>query len=224
MILGSQLYEELASLDTCTMGIRPGGLSLTKEIVDKANLLENAKILDVGCGKGVTVNYLRNTLKLDAMGIDASTLLINEGKKCYPELMLSVENAERLSFNAQSFDSVLTECALSTFYNPLEVLEEINRILKPSGKCLLSDIYLKKHLSSDAVLKEPLFTLETITEAFTTKGFKNIVIKDCTTLWQRFMAELIWNAPPKEEETLNHLCRYFKSYQLGYFYLIAEKK
>lgn len=60
--------------------IRPGGLSITKRAMELCKFEKGAKILDVGCGYGATVEYLQNNYDVEAMGIDLSTVLIEKGK------------------------------------------------------------------------------------------------------------------------------------------------
>jgi len=51
--------------------LRPGGLELTARAVDFAGLGAGAAVLDLGCGSGDSVRYLR-TLGIDAIGIDCA--------------------------------------------------------------------------------------------------------------------------------------------------------
>lgn len=50
------LYFELLAEIGITK--HPGGLSATKEMIEKCNIKRNYQILDVGCGIGVTSCYL----------------------------------------------------------------------------------------------------------------------------------------------------------------------
>ena len=53
-------------MTTC---FRPGGIALTKQLLEKVNLAPHSKVLDLGCGQGDTVSLL-NELGYDAIGID----------------------------------------------------------------------------------------------------------------------------------------------------------
>jgi arsenite methyltransferase len=58
--------------------IRPGGLALTRRAVALADLPAGARVLDVGCGAGATLDYLAG-LGLRATGIDPSAKLLEQG-------------------------------------------------------------------------------------------------------------------------------------------------
>ena len=61
-------------------GIRPGGIELTTTAVALANLQPGDRVLDVGCGTGVTVRHLSAQLGIEAFGIDSSHLLVARAK------------------------------------------------------------------------------------------------------------------------------------------------
>ena len=132
--------------------IRPGGEALTRKAIEKAKLQKGAGILDVGCGEGDTVALLAEELGFDASGADQSSQLIRKGKSRHPGLDLRQMEAEFLSFESKSFDAVLMECSLSVFRLQEDAAFEAYCILKPGGKLIITDLYLKNP-DPEAVLK-----------------------------------------------------------------------
>jgi len=49
---------------------RPGGFEITEKAINFCKFPNNAKILDIGCGLGTTVDYLVQNHLFDAYGID----------------------------------------------------------------------------------------------------------------------------------------------------------
>ena len=121
--------------------LRPGGLELTDRVVDLARLPRGARVLDVGCGSGVTVAHLAGTRGLRATGLDASAAQIGRARAAWPDLDLVEGRAEELPFEAGSFDAVLAECVLSTLAEPGLALREMSRVLSVRGCAILTDLY-----------------------------------------------------------------------------------
>lgn len=125
--------------------LRPGGFTITDQAMKLCAFDKGAKILDIGCGHGDTVNHLQETYGYQACGIDLSLPMIQEGKKKYPDLDLQYGDGEFLDmFSSFSFDGVLMECVLSLINLPDEALHEAFCVLQKGGKLILSDLYIKK--------------------------------------------------------------------------------
>lgn len=122
--------------------IRPGGLQLTGRGVDFCRFAPGARLADVGCGAGATVEYLRDQRGFEASGVDPSPLLLQEGRLRDASLPLLQGGAERLPYGDQSLDGVLCECVLSLVPEPDRALGEFGRVLKRGGRLVLSDLYL----------------------------------------------------------------------------------
>jgi len=123
--------------------IRPGGPELTKKAIELAKIPKNARVLDMGCGEGDTVALLRDEFGFDAIGIDMSNKLIAKGKARHKGLDLRSMEAEFLDFESKQFDAVFMECALSVFRLQDDAAFEAYCVLKPGGKLIISDLYLK---------------------------------------------------------------------------------
>ncbi len=105
-----------------------------REFLD--NLSPNTKVLEIGCGNGKNMRY-RNDL--DFYGIDSSEVLVDICKK--KGLNVIHGDARKLPYDNNSFDSIIM-IAVIHHINPDEhnlILNEIERILKPDGKCLITN-------------------------------------------------------------------------------------
>ncbi len=94
------------------------------------------KILDVGCGEGITLEKLVEKFPNRLIkGIDYSL----ENVKVCKEFNLPVElgNVYQMNFENNSFDCCLFMEVIEHLENPLKALEEIHRILCSKGLLLL---------------------------------------------------------------------------------------
>jgi len=123
--------------------IRPGGVVLTKKAIEKAELPEGARVLDVGCGEGDTVAILKEEYGFDAIGVDKSSFLISKGRAKHEDLDLRCMEAELLDFDSKTFDAVFMECSLSVFRLQEDAVFEAYCLLKPGGKLIVTDIFRK---------------------------------------------------------------------------------
>ena len=96
-----------------------------------ANLIEkNTRILDVGCGDGTLMEYLKNDKKIDIRGIEISK---NNVQKCIGKGLTVIEgDAEKDlgQFPDESFDFVILSQTLQAFLNPEKVMSELLRVGK----------------------------------------------------------------------------------------------
>ena len=122
--------------------LRPGGLKLTGRLLELGGLGDGSRLLDAGCGTGATLRYLAGTGRLTAVGVDCSESLLAAARQESSSSPLVRAALEALPFAASSFDGIVCECVLSQ--TPVAaVLREFARVLKPAGRLLVSDLYLK---------------------------------------------------------------------------------
>lgn len=231
------LYEDknFAEITDCIM--RPGGLELTKTIMQKSNLPPKAKILDIGCGYGKTVQYLQTQLGYTAFGIDQSDKLINQGLAMDANLNLQTGAAENLPFADQSFDAVIGECVFCLLPDKPKALQEIYRILKPNGKLILSDLYLQEPSSEPisffalTCLQNLLMEAE-IQNLLAAEGFKNKIWLDCKEEYISFLAQLMFSFDSIEsfqkyilgsETNQNTASQMLKNKKISYYSAIWKK-
>ena len=99
-------------------------------------------VLDFGCGCGRTLNWLsKDNASVSFFGTDIDEESIDWCRKNYPDIEFHVNDlSPPLSFPNNSFDLVYAVSVFSHLEekNHLEWLEELHRVLNPSGFLLVS--------------------------------------------------------------------------------------
>jgi arsenite methyltransferase len=133
--------HESASLRAVTGALlRPGGFRLTERGISFCGFPRLARIIDVGCGTGASVAFLREKHHFKALGLELSESLLRENSQmeCYP---LALARAEELPISHGVCDGILCECVLSLIFEPELALAEFARVLRPGGYLIMSDLY-----------------------------------------------------------------------------------
>lgn len=236
-----KLYESDVLRQTTGDTLRPGGFYLTDLGIKHCDFFPGARVLDVGCGRGATVERLVSQYLLQAVGIDPSEVLLGIGKKRNPELNLILGQGEDLPFPADHMDGVFAECTLSVMNDPDQVLQEIFRVLKPGGWLILNDVYARnpeglkdlKELKIDSCIRRA-WHKEQLDNKLEEQGFKIINWSDHTNLLTQLTVNLIMTHGSMTNFWLkSSLCSSsadpgiiqsaLKQAKMGYFQLIAQK-
>jgi len=108
------------------------------EVIDFVDYI-SGRILDLGCGNGNLTAYIKNK-GLNVIGVDVSQELLNIAKKkCKAEFIKA--DMTKLPFNNDYFDNILVIASfhhLEDNESRIKALNEIKRVLKPSGHVLMS--------------------------------------------------------------------------------------
>lgn len=94
----------------------------------------NARVLDVGCGSGVLLARMK-TLGWDVEGVEVDSEAVAAGNRRGVPVKLGTLQEQRYPDN--SFDAVHSAHVIEHVYNPVALLAECRRILKPGGKLVI---------------------------------------------------------------------------------------
>lgn len=116
--------------------------------------IETAQILDVGCGDGGQLDWLRSLGARGANlhGVDLLPDKIARARRRYSDFHLVDGNAEALPFEDRSFDLLVVMTVFSSILDPAmarNVAAEIARVLRPGGLILWYDIRYPNPWNSD---------------------------------------------------------------------------
>ena len=90
----------------------------------------NTRVLDVGCGDGTLMKFLKDEKNVDTRGLEISK---NNVQSCISKGLSIIEgNAEKdlHQFPDLAFDYVVLSQTLQAFYNPEKVIDDLLRVAK----------------------------------------------------------------------------------------------
>lgn len=99
-----------------------------------------ASLLDVGCGTGTFLSIVSKRFDVKVSGIDISRGMIEKSRELFGSgADLRVGDSEHLPWNNESFDVVTCIASFHHYPNPVPVLMEMKRVLKPGGRVIIAD-------------------------------------------------------------------------------------
>lgn len=99
-------------------------------------LIKNGMLLDIGCGKGFFLEYMKRFYSV--AGTDISKYGVLESKDLLDNVSLSVADATHLCFKYEKFDIVTAFDIIEHVQNPEKILKECYFVLKPDGYLVLT--------------------------------------------------------------------------------------
>ena len=208
---------EIAERSGCLTG-KPGGLILTARAAELGSFGKGSRVLDIGCGTGETVRYLRSECGIEAFGIDKNP------DPLFDETFLFIGHAEETAFSDGSMDGILAECSFSLFDDQEKALKEFFRVLKPDGRLVITDLYA---LSEPAQLGGCLGRVESkefLISLLHGNGFKVEIFEDQSHHLQTLFGQMIMDAgASKFFQSLGQSPDVMKRVRCGYYLCCAIK-
>ena len=130
--------------------LRPGGIEATNWLLEKADINEDSKVLEVACNMGTTLVHIAKKYGCDIVGVDLDEKAIEKAEKKIKDNGLENKvkaicgNAFDLPFEDESFDVVINEAMLTMLLGDQKekALREYYRVLKPGGMVVTQDVVL----------------------------------------------------------------------------------
>lgn len=121
------------------MVLHPGGFELTDELVRLSQFKKDDRILDLGCGDGSVMKYLREKNGFEMTGCDRSKKMLDMARSEGLEV-IETDGLE-IDLPSLSLDGVIAECSLSLMDRHGELLHEVFCLLKKGARLAVADLY-----------------------------------------------------------------------------------
>ena len=108
-----------------------------EHVVELAQITKGDRVLDLGTGTG-NAALLAARAGADVTAVDPSQRLLDVARERVGTGEFTKAKAEELPFDDQSFDRVLSLFAVIFTDEPQRAAQEILRVLKPTGKALIT--------------------------------------------------------------------------------------
>lgn len=219
--------------------LRPGGFRLTEAAANFCKLIEKHAVLDLGCGIGSTIQFLYESRKIKAVGIDPSEKLLEIAKNECPFAEFVLGAGEKIPLEADKFDAVFAECTLSLMDHLDRTLEEVHRVLKQTGWFVITDVYARNPASLNGLERfsftscmRGLHDLNLLKQQLEALGFKIMHVEDCSQLLKELFVKIVfsygsmdvfWNISSNHCEDGCEFQEKLKACKPGYFMMIAMK-
>lgn len=229
------LYEEAALAALTGGALRPGGVTLTRELLTCCRPSPGARVLDVGCGPGHSLAVLADEFGLEVSGVDPSTAMLLRAARRVPQATLARGRVEALPYAAGSFDALLCECVLSLGEDEQRSLAEMDRVLRPGGLLILTDICSRDggrapQLAVTTCLSRAL-PLTAITDTLARTGYSLLLVRDRSDLLKQLAGQIIFSCGSLEQfwalfmdpDNARRTVCTLAGARLGYYALVAVK-
>jgi len=118
-------------------------------------------VLDVGTRVGlIALKILWHNENFYAIGMDRSGTMVERARETAiawglgERAFFQVGDARRMRFKTAYFDLVISDSTLHCFDDPVSMLREISRVLKPKGALLIRDLQRPNHLTMAKHIEE----------------------------------------------------------------------
>jgi ubiquinone/menaquinone biosynthesis C-methylase UbiE len=135
--------------------IHPGGRAATEQLLRRAAIGPETKVLDAGCGVGTTAVAIARRFGADVTAVDIAPLMLERAREAVDaanvEDRIHVQEGDilALDFDDDSFDVVIAE-AVTMFVDRPRAARELIRVCRPGGRVLATEFMWRRPPSEEA--------------------------------------------------------------------------
>ena len=161
--------------------------SKIREIVKMAGIQEGERVLDIGCGTGILLPLLKESVGKvgEVVALDLSLNMLKKAREKFGDQFHYIHaNVEDMPLKNSCFHKVICFASFPHFLNKKNALCEISRILKPGRKLLIAHTTSRKTINSfhrkigGPVANDFIPNKKRMISLLKNTGFTNIKIKD----------------------------------------------
>lgn len=144
---GEALSRAPSMLDLIRLSPRlvfpPGGVDLYRQIALLTDMAEGDEVLDVACGKGVTLEHFVREYGVHGSGVDPEARFIEVANArsraggVATRLQYQTAPSHALPYRDEIFDVAVGELGMAAVSDPLAAVSELVRVTKPGGRVAL---------------------------------------------------------------------------------------
>ena len=143
------VFEDMETARRYNKEVRQWMRLVSKSFVSVARKwgLTDGKVLDVGTGTAsLAIGFAEGIPGVQVVGLDLSDVILELARDNAQESEVSLRvsfqegNVEDMPFEDDTFDLVISSNTLHLVDNPVDMFNEIHRVLKPQGRFLMSDL------------------------------------------------------------------------------------
>jgi SAM-dependent methyltransferase len=135
--------------------IHPGGRAATEQLLRRAAISADAKVLDIGCGVGTTAITVAERFGAGVTAVDIEPLMLQRAQKAVQAADANERVHVRqgdilaLDFPDDVFDIVIAE-AVTMFVDRSRAARELIRVCRPGGRVLATEFMWRRPPSEEA--------------------------------------------------------------------------
>jgi ubiquinone/menaquinone biosynthesis C-methylase UbiE len=135
--------------------IHPGGRIATEQLLKRASITPESRVLDAGCGVGTTAIAVAERFGADVTAVDIEPLMLERAHEAVQvagvadRVHLQEGDILALDFQDASFDVVIAE-AVTMFVDRARAARELIRVCRPGGRVLATEFMWRRPPSEEA--------------------------------------------------------------------------
>jgi arsenite methyltransferase len=135
--------------------IHPGGRAATEQLLKRAPITGESRVLDVGCGVGTTAITIAERSGAQVTAVDIEPLMLERANKAVRAAHVAdcvhIQEGDilALDFSDDSIDVVIAE-AVTMFVDRSRAARELIRVCRPGGRVLATEFMWRRPPSEEA--------------------------------------------------------------------------